>query len=240
MARYIRDEVLNQPEDFVQFMMNDFLTKHGFKQVNFKGQQVYRAGGGWFEMPKFLIWSYQGGVFHLEAWARYLILPGVYSREKHLDGFYGAVVKKVYKHDLEQLIALLHQPPADAAERRAGRRAGHRHHKVCQHGAGIRHCRARLKLAHLGDGCAQRHGHHLCEKRGDLKQKGTGDRRHGVRDCRTGHYGRRVCFESYGGGDAVLKGRTEQQYEFLYCDPFSGDGNAGTWHQHHRAGSQRE
>lgn len=110
MARYIRDEVLNQPEDFVQFMMNDFLTKHGFKQVNFKGQQVYRAGGGWFEMPKFLIWSYQGGVFHLEAWARYLILPGVYSREKHLDGFYGAVVKKVYKHDLEQLIALLHQP----------------------------------------------------------------------------------------------------------------------------------
>lgn len=110
MSRYIRHEVLNQPEDFVQFMMNDFLTKHGFQLVDFKGQRVYRAGGGWFEMPKFLVWSYQNGVFHMEAWARYLILPGVYSKEKDLDGFYGAVVKKAYKNDLEQLVALLHQP----------------------------------------------------------------------------------------------------------------------------------
>ena len=110
MSRYIRHEVLNQPEDFVNFMMNDFLSKHGFQLVEFKGQRVYRAGGGWFEMPKFLVWNYQDGVFHMEAWARYLILPGVYSKEKDLDGFYGAVVKKVYKNDLEQLIALLHQP----------------------------------------------------------------------------------------------------------------------------------
>lgn len=110
MSRYIRHEVLNQPEDFVQFMMSDFLTKHGFTLVDFKGQKVFRAGGGWFEMPKFLVWSYQNGVFHMEAWARYMILPGVYSKEKDLDGFYGAVVKKMYKGDLEQLIALLHQP----------------------------------------------------------------------------------------------------------------------------------
>ena len=24
MGRYVRDEILNQPEDFVQYMMNDF------------------------------------------------------------------------------------------------------------------------------------------------------------------------------------------------------------------------
>lgn len=110
MSRYVRHEVLNQPADFVQFMMNDFLTKHGFRLENFKGQMVYRVGGGWFEMPKFLVWGYENGVFHLEAWTRYLILPGVYSKEKHLDGFYGALPKKAYKNDLEQLIALLHQP----------------------------------------------------------------------------------------------------------------------------------
>lgn len=110
MSRYVRHEVLNQPADFVQFMMNDFLTKHGFRLENFKGQMVYRAGGGWFEMPKFLVWGYENGVFHLEAWTRYLILPGVYSKEKDLDGFYGAVPKKAYKNDLEQLVALLHQP----------------------------------------------------------------------------------------------------------------------------------
>ena len=110
MSRYVRHEVLNQPADFVQFMMNDFLTKHGFRLENFKGQMVYRAGGGWFEMPKFLVWGYENGVFHLEAWTRYLILPGVYSKEKDLDGFYGALPKKAYKNDLEQLVALLHQP----------------------------------------------------------------------------------------------------------------------------------
>lgn len=121
MSRYIRHEVLNQPGDFVEFMMNDFLAKHGFRLVDFKGQRVYRAGGGWFEMPKFLVWSYQDGVFHMEAWARYLILPGVYSREKDLDGFYGGVVKKMYKSDLEQLVALLHQPlNAQAGQQNAG------------------------------------------------------------------------------------------------------------------------
>ncbi len=110
MGRYVRDEVLNQPEDFVQYMMNDFLTKHGFSYVNFKGQMVFRAGGGWFEMPKFLVWSYQNGVFHMEAWTRILLLPGVYAGENALKGFYGALPKKMYKDDLEQLISLLHQP----------------------------------------------------------------------------------------------------------------------------------
>lgn len=110
MGRYVRDEVLNQPDDFVQYMMHDFLTKHGFQFVEFKGQMVFRAGGGWFEMPKFLVWSYQNGVFHMEAWTRILMLPGVYAGENALKGFYGALPKKMYKDDLEQLIMLLHQP----------------------------------------------------------------------------------------------------------------------------------
>ena len=29
MARYVRDLVLNKPDDFVQFMMNDYLQKNG-------------------------------------------------------------------------------------------------------------------------------------------------------------------------------------------------------------------
>lgn len=120
MARFVIHEVLNQPEDFVSYMMNDFLTKHGFSYVEFKGQMVFRAGGGWFEMPKFLVWSYQDGVFHMEAWARYLILPGVYSKEKHLDGFYGLVVKQAYKNDLQQLVSLLHQPVAGSQQMTGG------------------------------------------------------------------------------------------------------------------------
>ncbi|MCI7107194.1 MAG: hypothetical protein MR945_04860 [Agathobacter sp.] len=116
MGRYVRHELLNQPEDFVQYMMNDFLSKHGFQFVEFKGQMVFRAGGGWFEMPKFLVWSYQNGVFHMEAWIRMLILPGVYSKENDMSGFYGALPKKMYKDDLEQLMSLLHQPVGNAQQ----------------------------------------------------------------------------------------------------------------------------
>lgn len=110
MSRYVREEVLNQPDDFVNYMMNDFLTKHGFKYENFKGQMVYRAGGGMIELPKFITWNYLNGVIHIEAWVRVLWLPGVYGAENNMSGFYGAVVKDMYKKDVEQLISLLHQP----------------------------------------------------------------------------------------------------------------------------------
>jgi len=116
MSRYIRHEVLNQPDDFVQYMMNDFLAKHGFEYVEFKGQMVFRAGGGWFEMPKFLVWSYQNGVFHMEAWTRTLMLPGVYSGENGMTGFYGGLPKKMYKDDLDQLVGLLYQPVGNAPQ----------------------------------------------------------------------------------------------------------------------------
>lgn len=110
MARYIREVELNQPEDFVQFIMTDFLSKHGFTLVEFKGEQVYRAGGGLIEMPKFLVWGYHGGVFHVEAWTRNCWLPGVYGKENAMTGYMGCVPKSAYKSDIEQLIGLLFQP----------------------------------------------------------------------------------------------------------------------------------
>ena len=110
MARYIRDEVLNQPEDFVNFMVSDFLTKHGFVYTKFKGQMLYRSGKGILELPKFLIWNYQNGVFHLETWTRNAWLPGVYGRENAMTGFMGCIPKSSYKGDVDRFLALLHQP----------------------------------------------------------------------------------------------------------------------------------
>lgn len=110
MARYVREVVLNRPGDFVQFIMTDFLSKHGFKLVEFKGEQVYRVGGGIVELPKFLTWGYQNGVFHIEAWTRSLWLPGVYGDENDLTGLAGSVPKRAYKKDIEELIGLLFQP----------------------------------------------------------------------------------------------------------------------------------
>lgn len=110
MSRYIRDIVLNQPEDFVEYMMNDYLTKEGFKLVNFKGEQVYRSGGGIFEMPKMIIWNYQNGVFHLEAWTRACWLPGVYGKESDMSGFVGALPKQKFRDSIMELERLLQQP----------------------------------------------------------------------------------------------------------------------------------
>lgn len=119
MARYIREVQIDKPNDFVEYMMNDFLTKHGFKLVEFKGQKVYRAGGGMIEIPKFLVWGYQNGVFHVEAWTRTLWLPGVYGGENALKGYMGALPKKIYKQDIEQLLVLMAQPLSDAGQMNA-------------------------------------------------------------------------------------------------------------------------
>lgn len=114
MARYIRDVQINKPNDFVEYMVNDFLTKHGFRLVEFKGQTIYRAGGGMIEIPKFLVWSYQNGMFHIEAWTRNVWLPGVYGRENAMTGFLAAVPKGIYKQDIEQFLGLLFQAiPSD-------------------------------------------------------------------------------------------------------------------------------
>lgn len=104
MARYIRDISLNQPEDFVSFMMNDYLQKNSFSMSDWKGEAAYRAGDAMMEGYKYLKWSYVNGVFHLEAWLR-----GTFGGEWDLNGFVGCAMKQPYKKELENLIALLQQ-----------------------------------------------------------------------------------------------------------------------------------
>lgn len=112
MARFTRDLVLNKPDDFVQFIMNDFLQKNQFEMSDWKGEAAYRAGDAMVEGFKYLKWSYNGGVFHLEAW-----LKSVGGGEMDLDGFVGTLQKKPYRDSLEQLFAALQQPlPANGPQ----------------------------------------------------------------------------------------------------------------------------
>ena len=112
MARFTRDLVLNKPDDFVQFIMNDFLQKNQFEMSDWKGEAAYRAGDAMVEGFKYLKWSYIGGVFHLEAW-----LKSVGGGEMDLDGFVGTLQKKPYRDSLEQLFAALQQPlPANGPQ----------------------------------------------------------------------------------------------------------------------------
>lgn len=104
MARYTQDVVLNKPDDFVQFMMNDYLQKESFSQSDWKGAPAYRRGDGFIEGFRYLTWSYNNGVLHLEAW-----LKGPFGGEQDLSGFWGWAVKSAYRSSLEGLIKLLHQ-----------------------------------------------------------------------------------------------------------------------------------
>lgn len=102
MARWIRDEELSQPQDFVQFMMEDYLKKNGFKEKKHKGELVWQNGDGFLVMARFIRYEYSEGKLHLEAWVGK-------HRENALKGFAGTLPKKVFKGSLEELLGLLHQ-----------------------------------------------------------------------------------------------------------------------------------
>ncbi|HIX63466.1 MAG TPA: hypothetical protein H9852_03440 [Candidatus Mediterraneibacter colneyensis] len=104
MARYVKDIVLNKPDDFVTFIVNDYLQKNKFSMADWNGEPAYRAGDAMIEGFKYLKWSYAGGVFHLEAW-----LKGTAGGEWDLDGVVGVAMKKPYKNSLEQLFTALQQ-----------------------------------------------------------------------------------------------------------------------------------
>jgi len=104
MARYVKELVLNKPDDFVQFMMNDYLRKNSFVMADWKGEPAYRTGDAMMEGYKYLKWYYRNGVFHLEAW-----LKGTFGGEWNLDGFVGVLQKKPYRESLEQLFNTLMQ-----------------------------------------------------------------------------------------------------------------------------------
>lgn len=103
-GRYVKELVLNKPDDFVSFIMNDYLQKNQFVMSDWKGESAYRAGDAMLEGYKYLKWSYQNGMLHVEAW-----LKSGMGKEMDLDGFVGTVQKKPYKDSLEQLFNVLQQ-----------------------------------------------------------------------------------------------------------------------------------
>ena len=110
MSRYIRNEAIGKPADFVDFIMNDFIKKHGFTLVNINGEVMYQKGKGFLEMPQYFSYRYMNGVIHIEAWVRFAWFPGVYGKEKDMSGVVGSVPKNAFKEDIDELIRVLYQP----------------------------------------------------------------------------------------------------------------------------------
>ena len=90
MSRFIADYQSGKPDDFIKFVSEDFFAKEGFRQVNYKGETVWKKGVGFLTAPSFISFRYSQGNIHLEAWIKSF-------GEHGLDGFYGAVTKKALK-----------------------------------------------------------------------------------------------------------------------------------------------
>lgn len=119
MSRFMIDLPVNQPEEFVRFVSQDFFAKEGFELSRYKQETVWRKGMGLLTCPQFMKVEYRGGVVHLEAWMSQFALPGIYLGEMGVTGVWGWAVKQTLKSRVDTLIGLLSQqvpvPQAAAA-----------------------------------------------------------------------------------------------------------------------------
>ena len=109
MSRTIMEYTLNQPDNFVQFITNDFFTKEGFRFINYNGELLWKKGTGVLTAPSFVKMIYANGVIHIEAFIKWF-------GEQGIEGVWGAIPKAQLKSRLDKLMQLLSQPgPAAAA-----------------------------------------------------------------------------------------------------------------------------
>lgn len=109
MSRFMIDLPVNQPEEFVRFVSQDFFAKEGFELSRYKQETVWRKGMGLLTCPQFMKVEYRGGVVHLEAWMSQFALPGIYLGEMGVTGAWGWAVKQTLKSRVDALIRLLSQ-----------------------------------------------------------------------------------------------------------------------------------
>lgn len=109
MARYVQDIPTQLDGTQVQQLITEFAAKEGFELVTYKGQNVYKKGFGFFLGPQYFTYYYQNNVFHLEAWIKFAVLPGIYAGELGIDGFLGALPKKQLHKRVEQITAMIQQ-----------------------------------------------------------------------------------------------------------------------------------
>ncbi len=53
--------------------------------------------------PQFVKLTLQGTRIELEAWIRFVLLPGVYVGEMGIDGLFGLIPKKLLKKRIQQI-----------------------------------------------------------------------------------------------------------------------------------------
>ena len=107
MARYIkRFDYQGNPSQLFS-SIHQALSNLGFQYVEYEGERVYKLKGGIFRGPVLIKISYLQGIIQLEAWTKYVLLPGIYVGELGLTGLLGSAVKGKLKQSVSQAEATL-------------------------------------------------------------------------------------------------------------------------------------
>ncbi len=97
---------LNKPKEFVDFIINDYLTKNGFKNTSYNGEKFWQCKR--IGTPKCFNYTYEDGIYEVEAWIRssyFLII----ETELDLNGMKERNLKIEFKNELDELVELLEQ-----------------------------------------------------------------------------------------------------------------------------------
>ena len=81
------------PQQLFDIFM-DYWQKEGFAPHVENNEQCMKKGSGVVAAPQFVKITFLNGVYTIEAWIKFAVVPGVYAGEMDLNGFMGAVPKK--------------------------------------------------------------------------------------------------------------------------------------------------
>jgi hypothetical protein len=108
MSRYASDLRTTLGRDEAWRVICDYLRSQGFEQKEERGETVWRKGMGLATIPQFVRAVTADGSVHIEAWVSAVaIVPGVYTGEQDLSGFWGWAIKSALKDRVRKLEALL-------------------------------------------------------------------------------------------------------------------------------------
>lgn len=108
MARFVKNLVVNLPDDSVTEQLNTYLQENQFEIADFQGEQIYRSGDASEGAVRYFKWEYADGRLRVEAWAK-----DGYGREVDLSKV-GSSDQMSYQESLEQLLSVWQEAVAEA------------------------------------------------------------------------------------------------------------------------------
>jgi len=109
MPRYVnRIPLSNIDVNFTANEISKYMIGEGFTLENYKGQQVWRKGLGFFTAPQYLTIMFYPDCVVVEGFIKYSLFPGVFVGEFGVDGIFMAFPKGLLRTRINQVEGYLY------------------------------------------------------------------------------------------------------------------------------------